>query len=102
MDAIVTSKYAIGIYAEALILIILIIYLVSLLRKKKITKKYSQTIPYTVQRGETLKSIAKDRGISKRRLAKINKKDPSYTVIGGEEIRVPVISKSKGKKKKGS
>lgn len=97
MDAIITTEYSVGVYAEALILIILIIYLVFLLRKKKVAKKYSHTERYTVQRGETLKSISKDRGISKRRLAKMNKKDPSYTVIGGEEILVPVIATRKKK-----
>ena len=85
--AIIPSVYAIGIYAEVLILTILIIYLLIILKKKSSKK---DTEIHIVKKGETLESIAKAKKLKKRVLAKINKKKSSDVIIEGEEILVPI------------
>lgn len=94
------TKYAIGVYAEVLILIILVIYLLTIVKRKKSNPKKRDTETYTVQKGDTWKSISKERDIKVKELIKMNNRKPTDAIIAGEEITVPALEEEKKKKEK--
>jgi LysM repeat protein len=94
------TKYAIGVYAEVLILIILVIYLLTIVKRKKNKPEKGETEKYTVQKGDTWKSLSKERDIKVKELVKLNKRKDTDAIIAGEEITVPVLLEEKKEKKK--
>lgn len=74
---------AIAIAVLSLILIV-VVYKTVIMRKLKKSAK-----AYEVQEGETLVSIAEKSKVSWKKLAKLNKMKPPYTVKKGDKLQVP-------------
>lgn len=96
----VPSLYVVGLYAIILILVSLSIYLiVHSIRSKKIAIQKSRK--YIIKKGDTLESIASDRNMKWKLLAKINKIKAPYSVVVGDKLMVPpIIGKKKVSRKK--
>lgn len=84
---------AILIYGFA-ILLVAGIFVWKLASKKRKQSNFKKWQHYTVKEDDTLESIAKDRGVGWKKIAKVNNLTAPYTIKNGDELRVPSRKKA--------
>lgn len=93
---IMPSLYVTGLYLITLIVIVAILVLM-ISRKRRMAAIMKHAEKYTVQEGDSITSVASNRQVDWKLLAKINHKKAPYELTVGEGLLIPMFRKKNDK-----
>lgn len=76
-------------FIAIIIIVILVLIFAPLVLYFRYRAYYKKCVSYTVAENETIITIAKERGVKWKKIAKLNKLKPPYTLEAGQHILIP-------------